>query len=522
MISVVADRMPTLPTSFRACLFCIEVVRNRTISRQLEMKMYAGKQSRSSRCSSWTACLKTVVLLAISYIPVCTLAQEQRVSQYAHRAWLMRDGFFTGAPGAITQTGDGYIWIGTESGLFRFDGSRFEPWSSPDGKKLPSSVIRHLLGARDGSLWIGMHGGLAHFVDRKLVLYPYFHDDVEGLLEDSSGKIWFTPGHAGGALGVPICQALPTTIHCPDQSEGVSTRFCCPWGLAQDTEGYLWATTEGPLFRWKAGRGESTSMPNQWKQTKGVHTASSIVGMPDGSLLVGVTYPGVFGGLQKLAVGRWEPVKVSGFDGSRVSVFSAFRDRDGGIWIGTDRKGTYRIHGNEFERFGSEDGLSGDFVRGFYQDRENGIWVATSGGVDYFYPRKIASFSKHEGLAVDNVDAVAAGRGNAVWLTDGNGLDYLNNGHIDSIRAGHGLPGRLSTAILVDSLGRLWSGIDNDLYRYDHGTFQRVTGKGGGSTHFIISITEDSAGDIWAELRGDGGSELIRVHDLQVVEKYPE
>src|SRR5215469_1617014 len=161
MISVVADRMPTLPTSFRACLFCIEVVRNRTISRQLEMKMYAGKQSRSSRCSSWTACLKTVVLLAISYIPVCTLAQEQRVSQYAHRAWLMRDGFFTGAPGAITQTGDGYIWIGTESGLFRFDGSRFEPWSSPDGKKLPSSVIRHLLGARDGSLWIGMHGGLA-------------------------------------------------------------------------------------------------------------------------------------------------------------------------------------------------------------------------------------------------------------------------------------------------------------------------------------------------------------------------
>src|SRR6185437_12423217 len=120
------------------------------------MKIFAGKQSRSSGWSSSTASWKIVALLAIWFVPFSVLAQEQRVSQYAHRAWLVRDGFFSGAPDAIAQTTDGYIWIGTDSGLFRFDGSRFEPWSSPDGKKLPSSVIRHLLGARDGSLWIGM------------------------------------------------------------------------------------------------------------------------------------------------------------------------------------------------------------------------------------------------------------------------------------------------------------------------------------------------------------------------------
>src|SRR5215471_16741622 len=103
MISVVADRMPTLPTSFRACLFCIEVVRNRTISRQLEMKMYAGKQSRSSRCSSWTACLKTVVLLAISYIPVVT--PEMLDAQ---------DGVQPGRPSfnpTMVRTVDGRLWI---------------------------------------------------------------------------------------------------------------------------------------------------------------------------------------------------------------------------------------------------------------------------------------------------------------------------------------------------------------------------------------------------------------------------
>src|SRR4029453_12820993 len=111
-----------------------------------------------------------------------------------------------------------------------------------------------------------------------------------------------------------------------------------------------------------------------------------------------VLHPGAFGGLQKFSMGRWEPVKVPGFDGSKVTATFAFRDRDGGIWLGTI-EGIYRIHENVFEKFGIEDGLSGDFVNGFYEDRENGIWVATSGGVDYFHPRNITTFSKREGLS---------------------------------------------------------------------------------------------------------------------------
>ena len=116
--------------------------------------MVAGKQSRSSQRSSSAAYFSIVALLAMWSVPVCTLAEEQRLSQYPHRAWLARDGFFNGTPWAITRTIDGYIWIGTDAGLFRFDGSRFEPWSSPDGTRLPSDQIRALLGARDGSLWI--------------------------------------------------------------------------------------------------------------------------------------------------------------------------------------------------------------------------------------------------------------------------------------------------------------------------------------------------------------------------------
>ena len=477
--------------------------------------MFAGKQCRLDRCSASTACRRILVLIAS--VSLCLLAQEQRVSQYAHRCWLVRDGFFNGAADAITQTTDGYIWVGTASGLYRFDGFHFEPWSSPDGKRLPSNVILSLVSSRDGSLWVGMRGGLAHFDNHRLFIYPNFYDDVDGLVEDRSGTIWFTRSEAGGALTTPICQALPTQIHCLEQSDGVTTKVCCPKSLSQDAEGSLWATTEGPLLRWKAGHSE-TFLPTPWARGKGIQTASDVVGMPDGSVLVSVLHPGAFGGLQRLSGGRWEPVKAAQFNGSKITATSAFRDKDGGIWVGTI-EGIYHIHGKVFEKYGVEEGLSGDFVNGFYQDRENGIWVATAGGVDYFHPRNVTTFSKREGLASDNVDAITATPDNALWVNSGDTLDLLRNGHIDALRVGHGLPG--PTAIFVDSFGRLWSGIDNDLYRYDDGTFHRVRGKNGGSTHFIVGITEDSTHDIWAEVSGDV-HELIRIHGLQVVEEYPE
>src|SRR5260370_42493395 len=94
-------------------------------------------------------------LLLVGVNPANALDPERRISQYAHTAWRIEDGVFSGSPHAITQTTDGYLWIGTEAGLVRFDGVRFFRWTTPDGKPLFSASIYSLLGARDGSLWIG-------------------------------------------------------------------------------------------------------------------------------------------------------------------------------------------------------------------------------------------------------------------------------------------------------------------------------------------------------------------------------
>src|ERR1700729_1666656 len=76
------------------------------------------------------------------------------INQYAHTAWTIREGFFKGAIYAIAQTPDGYLWLGTEFGLLRFDGVRSFAWQPPAGVKLPSNYVRSLLGAHDGRLWI--------------------------------------------------------------------------------------------------------------------------------------------------------------------------------------------------------------------------------------------------------------------------------------------------------------------------------------------------------------------------------
>src|ERR1700722_398867 len=90
------------------------------------------------------------------------------VSQYAHTAWKIRDGFAKGSIIAIAQTPDGYLWLGTAFGLYRFDGVRNVLWGEIAGEHLPNRYILNLLTAHDGRLWIGTYKGLASWKDGKL------------------------------------------------------------------------------------------------------------------------------------------------------------------------------------------------------------------------------------------------------------------------------------------------------------------------------------------------------------------
>src|SRR5215813_13462565 len=103
-----------------------------------------------------------LVLPALLLVCPCALALNPTldISQYAHTAWKVRDGFTKGAIFAVAQMPDGYLWLGTESGLVRFDGVRAVPWQPPGGEQLPGNFVNVLLVSRDGTLWIGTQKGL--------------------------------------------------------------------------------------------------------------------------------------------------------------------------------------------------------------------------------------------------------------------------------------------------------------------------------------------------------------------------
>src|SRR5262244_1799444 len=94
----------------------------------------------------------TVVACMVSGSPAFALNPSLDVSQYAHTSWKIREGFIKGPITDIAQTPDGYLWLGTEFGLVRFDGLRAVPWTPPGTQRLPGDDVVNLLAARDGTL----------------------------------------------------------------------------------------------------------------------------------------------------------------------------------------------------------------------------------------------------------------------------------------------------------------------------------------------------------------------------------
>src|ERR1700692_3474796 len=178
---------------------------------------------------------------------VFALDPALEVSQYAHTAWTIHEGFFKGVISSysIAQTPDGYLWLGTESGLLRFDGVRSVPWQPPAGEHLPGGSIRSLLAARDGTLWIGTTEGLASWKDGRLTHYSELAGQVRPLLEDREGTIW-----AGGFVSSTgrLCAIQSGGAHCYGEDGSFGREVI---SLYEDSRGYLWAGAVTGLWRWK-------------------------------------------------------------------------------------------------------------------------------------------------------------------------------------------------------------------------------------------------------------------------------
>jgi signal transduction histidine kinase/ligand-binding sensor domain-containing protein len=463
------------------------------------------------RCPASASGLILVSLLIFLMPSAWAVDSSTHLSQYGHTTWRIQDGYFGGRLSEVAQTADGYLWIATDTGLLRFDGVRFVPWTPPAGSQLPSPKIRTLMAASDGSLWIGMDPGLSHWINGKLVNF-----DIRGAVGDfTEGRdhaVWFIYTLA---RQTQVCQVVDNTPKCDEVKDRDST----PEGaITQDANGDIWLGTIHGAVRWRRDGVSKFDVP-ALHSLEGVDGVESIAVTPEGTILIGIAMPGRGLGLEELQNGVWKPYRKPGLDGSQLTVAATLVDRQGAVWLGTLQQGLFRVKGEQVEHFGRSDGLSGDSVRSIYEDHEGNLWVVTSNGTDLFRDLRVITFSTHENLGTEEVDSVVASSDGTVWVGGAESLDALRNGRISSIRTGKGLPGGQVGVIFEDHSHQLWVGLDHSLFLYKDGSFRPITRKDGSPIGFVGRIAEDRNNNIWATVFHQGNVSLLRIHDHRIQEE---
>lgn len=477
------------------------------------MVLTVGRRSRPARVSALLsrscAILAACFVVATVYIPADALDPNRHISQYGHRVWRVNDGAID-PTGEITQTTDGYVWLGSPNGLLRFDGVKFARYAPPD-LDLPTRGFTFLLGARDGSLWVGMRTGFARLKDGKFQWYsdPAQHIGISAILEDHEGTIWVTRYNLPPGEG-PLCRVEGNRLHCFGEADGIPVRYGL--GLTEDKSGDLWFGSK-ILCRWR--QGSASTYLNEIQKHQGIGDGViDVAAAASGEIWATVDGVGPDLGIRHFSAGKWGAYVIPGLDGTKVRSHSLFIDRNQALWIGTEHDGLYRVHDGTAEHYGTADGLSGDSIELFYQDHEGDFWVVTDGGVDMFRDTSIVTYSMREGLSTAWPYSILALRDDSVWIGTDGAVDILKGVKHSSL-TGNELSGFPVESLFQDSHGVIWLGVGGKLMAYEHGRLQRIKDISKG---VITAISEDTNHNVLVLTLWGG---LFRVENGSVHEILP-
>lgn len=405
------------------------------------------------------------------------------VSQFAHTTWRVRDGFAKGEIISVAQMPDGYLWLGTEFGLYRFDGVRAVQWRPPGNPQLPADRIVSLLVSRNGTVWIGTSKGLASWNDHKLTRYPGLEGElIYGLLEDRDGTVW--AGAGGGPTAGRLCSIRGGSVNCFGSDGQFGPAIVA---LHEDRGGNLWAGVKDGLWRWKPGPPKFYSLPGA---PNGI---LALADDSDGALLIGWR-----GGIFRFADGKAEPYSLPGVS-SHFLAKTMCRDGNGSIWIGTVELGLIHVHQGRTDVFSVPDGLSGNLVYAIIKDREENVWVSTIEGLDRFRDPAVATLTTKQGLSTPLVGSIFSDKDGSVWLASLNGLNRWDHGRITipftgtSKRDGK-LNGSDPNSLFQDDHGRIWVSTFREFGYLENGRFTSINGIPEG---WKLSITQDAAENLW-------------------------
>jgi ligand-binding sensor domain-containing protein/signal transduction histidine kinase/DNA-binding NarL/FixJ family response regulator len=407
----------------------------------------------------FTPVLTVVVLLMLVFSTLLyPLDPSKSLSQYVHESWGSRDNLPQSSVNSIIQTKEGYLWMGTEEGLVRFDGIRFHIFNKSNVKGMSENFITSLYEDRDGNLWFGTYGGGLSCRNVKTGLFSTYRvtptetDDevsanvIKTIIQDKSGNLWL-----GTDNGLCLFENGNFTFY--KTKKGASNNKI--WAIHEDRGGNLWLGTESGLNLYKNRVFES------------------------------------FEGEKKLAA---------------TYIWSLTEDREGNLWIGTNgglkrlKFGTITHYTNIFDNMNH----SNSAVTKTFQDRSGCLWFGTNEGLIRLQNGVFTSMTEKDCLTDNSVLAIYEDREGSLWLGTNNGLNQLRNGTLVSYLPGKGVSNNKIWSVLEDRNGNLWIGTDDGLCRFRNGQFKFYKTADRSLNHIIWSIHQDLNERIWVGTRGSG------------------
>lgn len=440
--------------------------------------------------------------LLVSSIAICflkaafALDPNRAVSQYVRDKWGTGRGFLGGTVYNISQSRDGYLWIGTERGLVRFDGYTFTMIQEPLAGSSPTGPVRGLLCDGDGNLWIRLEG------PRMLLYRNGRFEDVYNRLDlqdvtftamvlDNQGRLLLS------GLGDRTLRYrngnLETVVRVEEQPGIVSS-------LAVTRDDQIWlGTQENGLFR--VSRGHVSRLSEQPDDAK----ISVLVPANNGGLWIGTDR-----GLR-----FWDGTKVSEvhlpWPAAQVQILAMIKDRNGNIWAGTNY-GLARISPSQMVSV-DQPSIEGDNkVTAIYEDHDGAIWFGTSRGIERLRDGMFATYSTAQGLPSDSNGPLYVDSEGRIWFAPlTGGLYWLHNGKIGKITS-DGLDHDVVYSISGGD-GEIWVG-------RQRGGLTRLTGSGesfsavtytqadGLAQNSVYAVHRNRDGTVWAGTVSAGVSKL--------------
>jgi len=421
-------------------------------------------------------------------------------SQYVREQWTTATGFPGGAVNGIAQTADGYLWIGTDRGLIRFDGFNFRPVSLTSITTAPNVSMLQLLTDARGTLWIRPEGAyLVRQKDGKFESVGYGLPSITAMATDNNGAVLVSSiGQGTFRLRTDDVRELAPSVSgsAPAQSLGIIPAIVI--SIAETADHKIWLGTLGTgLFSLAGGQGTKVSG-----------------GLPDRKIncLVPIgeeLWVGTDTGLYHGNGNGFRRVELPPFLGS-VTVLSILRDHDSNIWVGTTR-GLLRINAKGIS-FSDENELRGDGgINVLFEDREGNLWIGGARGLGGIRDSAFVTYSSVNDSRFKHGGPIYVDQEGRTWFAPAQGgLYVLQNGHVQPVTSippnevVYSISGRAD----VVWAGRQRGGITRLQFHNGAIRTESYTEANGLAQNSAYTVYESRDGSVWAGTLNGGVSKF--------------